>query len=733
MSTHETRDYERTEANDFEQPSPFVLAGFRDGDIVEYPNPQKPDSPYYLEIEIVEPSQLNVFGGANYFSTHEGVRTQHNQTLARNPNKAKIYQYTNRTRAQEAFPEALSGSVFYHGKTLETQPVQTLDQLYTMFDALERTAVSPADLKIQVYQNWGQIKAVIHTLSEVTNNPTLPLSQKAEECMKIAASISRALRSTILRLTNSTELYNLALAQQEPKSTPNHPPKPTTLTESPEVLIERYTRKFTELVNGESVEVFIPEEKKVVKLVKFGEHFITKSKTAPLDYEVIMLEPLKQYALRDIATWMAMDPDTAQINYDAEARIKILETEGQITEIENLPVGDVVVIFSTRFKKIGKGVYRPTHGEDSRDNTIGLRNFTEEQIISQIRQSAACGWNIEILHESTAEMPTMEESLTEFEEAKNFIEIHFSKLYPTPNKNTLPRLGGLFKKINEKIGGVEGLSKSEYYNRIQESEITQGQYGDCYLLAALNSLKKQNPELYLEVLARTLRFDETEQVWRVRFLGNRSKELKDLLGENGNEIKISDTDIAAWRSTGAKAELGDVIIERAYASLISRHQNKKAGQTMMVNAKGDLAFEGGQGHRALYELLGSELVQKYKIGSSPTSTEDPPFSQTDNKDLAESFVQMQMSESPKQYIVTVSTPQFAEGTSKSDSNYKMVHGYKIYYKHAYSLMGYEDGVVKIQNPHDSSKTIGLTMDEFLDSFVRINYVTVKRKFNSVLE
>ncbi len=84
-------------------------------------------------------------------------------------------------------------------------------------------------------------------------------------------------------------------------------------------------------------------------------------------------------------------------------------------------------------------------------------------------------------------------------------------MYPAVDEWRLGSFFGIFQQNKKQV------SITEVKEYLPNSEIKQGRIGDCYLLAAINSLKKEHPELYLSVLSKSLRKGENPGEWQGKF------------------------------------------------------------------------------------------------------------------------------------------------------------------------------------------------------------------------
>ena len=256
-----------------------------------------------------------------------------------------------------------------------------------------------------------------------------------------------------------------------------------------------------------------------------------------------------------------------------------------------------------------------------------------------------------------------------------------------------------------------------YPNGIDKAELSQGKRGDCYLLSAIYTLRTKSPALAQQVITKTIR--PSAGGFTVRFLGDGVN-----TGTNVGDIEVSSQDIQDWRSQHAdtKADLGDIILERAYYSYRSRVKNHVRGMTLRFeDPLGRLAGDGGFGHRAFMDLLGGDLCNKHAIGDYQ-KTGQVPFSDPRRgltRKGALDFFRDRFSVSDGRYLVTVNS-------LAATGDIALPSGLVIKHNHAYVVDSYDSTAdnISLVNPHDTSKPITLSYDEFAQAFSEVSYVRV---------
>lgn len=268
------------------------------------------------------------------------------------------------------------------------------------------------------------------------------------------------------------------------------------------------------------------------------------------------------------------------------------------------------------------------------------------------------------------------------------------------------------RELHEFNSKTNELVRELYPRGIESDLIQSGRVGNCYLIASLKSLKA-TPELMREMIGRSIKKTGPGK-WEVTFLGG---------DRNIGSIEVTEAKISEWKSKNlnVKGAKGDLILELAYASYKSRLNKKgKSGHTMIGdinirNGKVELAVEGGLGHRALADLLGSMAVKHAIVGNDYNR----PLIE---KNVTENVVDL-MRGGLDGVVVTANTPR-----TNNDTKPFTVEGQQFWYSHAYSVVGYEskgDRVV-IANPHDSSNHISMSMNGFLKTFADVGFVRISR-------
>lgn len=270
------------------------------------------------------------------------------------------------------------------------------------------------------------------------------------------------------------------------------------------------------------------------------------------------------------------------------------------------------------------------------------------------------------------------------------------------------------KKIEELYPESEG--------GIQDSFIKQGIVGSCYFLSSLDSIKKNAPDFFRDLVLQNIKSvtitdqkEEEEEKKRgfnllnLLKLKRKNKETESIEEEmipqeipeketstegwevtfmRGDEqvpIQISKSDLYTWlmKSSGIEAPLGDQVIEAAYSKFRTSQMYQKS-------------ISGGKPEHALRHLLG-----KYAYtGELPT---DEREAYKEIKILLEKFIQ-----SPERYALTASVFM---GSPIMIQKYGMDHGHG---RHAFAIKSYDPSreTITLANPWDSrSKTLEINLFE----------------------
>jgi len=242
----------------------------------------------------------------------------------------------------------------------------------------------------------------------------------------------------------------------------------------------------------------------------------------------------------------------------------------------------------------------------------------------------------------------------------------------------------------------EDLGKPLEKDGFTDTDIKQGEVGDCYLMSALISLTKDN-----QALIRNMIVPQGDKFIVTLF-------------EEGIPVKVEvDKQLIVRKikgyedSTPAAEVIDDIwvpIIEKAYAKLLGSHSEDEGGDLMKI--------EGGTSAEALKVLLGNKvktpdsiyLNQAGEVVTSKTETAIPNpivLSAIDVNVLA-AVIQ---NANANDYEVHVSSPDQYEGYTLDDQDIVPIDedNHFMSFKHAYSLVDASSDTVTIRNPHGNTK------------------------------
>ncbi|PCI24155.1 hypothetical protein COB57_05590 [Candidatus Peregrinibacteria bacterium] len=265
------------------------------------------------------------------------------------------------------------------------------------------------------------------------------------------------------------------------------------------------------------------------------------------------------------------------------------------------------------------------------------------------------------------------------------------------------------------------LSKQDYDIIFHEwSNIKQSNVGNCYLIAALNTLRFST---HCEFLIRTS-FKRVEGGWEVKIpLGSPDASSvfitqADLRPQKNSNYNKMDSD----GNVDTREYLHPVEAPQGYQVLEAAFNKKLLGEGFDRQKT-----EGGKGHRALLLLLGTNFT-KTVIKPSDAAIS---FAKGTIKKRGEvkSFLN---SYDTAKFMATVGTPY-----SRGGANTFMINGVKFYNSHAYSIVSVNKFTqeVYVSNPHNTNNTIKLSYTDFMSAFsnisaVETNYTKLTRGLQS---
>lgn len=312
--------------------------------------------------------------------------------------------------------------------------------------------------------------------------------------------------------------------------------------------------------------------------------------------------------------------------------------------------------------------------------------------------------------------------------------MHFASILPV-----------LYKKV---VAHAEN-SRTAVEGYFKESKLGQRQVGDCFSVVGVIGAKLHK-ELYFDILAQSIKRENG--VWKVRFLGSDFARLEAASVKSGVDfddgwIALTDKDVDDWKGgltidgvykRGAEGDLADVLLERARFSYESRIKLAETGQTMKLDAAGNLVGEGGVAHRALELMLSDQVAMKRVVGEYKGERAFRSMEENNDAQDAESLVR-EFAAKPDLFIITLASMASREAKPKPLTVINMWgEKVEILYKHGYALLEVilddpREPVLMIQNPHVGSKPFGLRLPEALKAFRCFSYVQLHAEYKPYRE
>ena len=202
------------------------------------------------------------------------------------------------------------------------------------------------------------------------------------------------------------------------------------------------------------------------------------------------------------------------------------------------------------------------------------------------------------------------------------------------------------------------------FNGKIDNDFKQGQTGDCWLLAAIAAMA-ETPE-GREKLNNMLSIDENNNI---------------TVNLNGIKIMVSKEELEA-NDKLASGDLDVRAFEYAFREYLDDDLTKRLHKESPI--------DGGSTGKALNILLGGGVVS------------------TDvNDDLINKIKEQ------KNYIVVATNEKKIVHERAFDEDNNIV---KLFNSHAYAAIGADDRYIYLKNPHDTSKTLKITHDDFKSAF-----------------
>lgn len=413
---------------------------------------------------------------------------------------------------------------------------------------------------------------------------------------------------------------------------------------------------------------------------------------------------------------------------------------------DSLP-GDIVVIGTDRYRKKVQGLWK-------RESVSAYGTVVVQQYGAELNDDAIQRWievrpgdpeYVKFMARSSEALPVVRESARELQAIHEQFAKVLLDLYPgvtTFKQGYITRALDMMGLAGKKDIALSLRQEALNYFQSSKSEIAQGGwYGDCYLLAAHNAGKRTAPGLVFEQMARSVRPGKKKGEYEVRIaaMDKESPEaMQEFFGERYRDgrIVIAYSEMEKILPGWASADLGDLILEKAYAQFVDfreRNDGKKKKRKLIFGR--ERAFEGGFGHKALFDLYGDDLVEKHRIGDYSSADAYTTLEENGKQqDVEELFTRF--AEQPEKFIIVANTP--AERKPVNPNRFQRAVDYLglaggekvdgLYQQHAYSVVGFENGVVYVENPHNTGKRVEYFLSDFIKRFAQISYVEIKKQY-----
>lgn len=287
-----------------------------------------------------------------------------------------------------------------------------------------------------------------------------------------------------------------------------------------------------------------------------------------------------------------------------------------------------------------------------------------------------------------------------------------------------------YRRVNEALGTEATLGTLDFRKAFETGSLKQKNVGNCYLIAALNSLGSCP---HFEALVRTS-YKKVSGGWEVKIpLGDR----------NAKAIFVAKADIQAQANKNfGKPDRGGEVDNRRMLEPVNASEGYQVLEAAFIKDKfGTVdrnASEQGFGHQALERLLGGNNFEKIKIASDVgVDSGHTVMGYNRSEHFADSPepVKAQLAEFLDHFnagrdIATANTrPVF--GGHDSSFNIPGVN-YQFAYNHAYSILrtsqrtqANPEGTVVIANPWNAGVEISLTYAQFNQVFGHVSSGRIK--------
>jgi len=423
-------------------------------------------------------------------------------------------------------------------------------------------------------------------------------------------------------------------------------------------------------------------------------------------------------------------PGEIRIVKDANGNPLMIANEQPVANIsyflENRKVAPYRVITETDLEYYNLHLVAHGHGFRLEQNKKHNFEIGEEVYVKRNNQTVEKGWKIINI--------SPQEGIYTLEKKGKIKQNKIDQIWSIPTIETIKDgqtfvgdpVAAFEQRKNLTLQKKATLSKKDFIEMsgsITEGSMFQQNVGNCYLIAALNSLRISP---HFETLIRTS-IEVKDGYWEVKIpLGSRTYQ----------KYRVYRSDLQRQSNPGygkrdSKGQLdtrqflepvkGPILYQILEAAFIKNFTPDRTLNRSVI--------EGGFGHQALLSLLG-ENFSKIKINSNSQLGGHTgfqygrlkTFNNADSKSRSELFQFLADYDSSK-YIATVNTAPSIQG----DRDNFHVNEKEFANGHAYSIVEVDKfhQTVSVSNPWNTGKIITLTYGEFMQAFCQLSAVKIE--------
>lgn len=240
--------------------------------------------------------------------------------------------------------------------------------------------------------------------------------------------------------------------------------------------------------------------------------------------------------------------------------------------------GDIVVIGQERYRKKVRGVWELENLTPY--GTVVVRSkaeLSDEAIMRMLDTRPNDPEYVKFMARSSEALPVVKESAAELRHVHEQFAKILLDLYPgvkTFKQGYVTRALDMMGLAGKQDIALSLRQEALNYFQSSQSEIAQGSwYGDCYLLAGHNAGKRTAPGLVFEQMARSIRPGKKRGEYEVKIPAMDKEspaDMQQFFGERYRDgrLVVTYSDLEKVLPGWASADLGDLILEKAYAQFI---------------------------------------------------------------------------------------------------------------------------------------------------------------------